>query len=419
MEETKLQVEYVDVDTLVPYANNAKIHTEKQIGEIANSIREFGFNDPIGVWTNADGETEIVEGHGRVLAAKKLGMGTLPIVRLDHLTDDERRAYAHVHNQTTLTSGFDWDILTEELNILDFDFSSFGFDDFESDDADDAESEPQEVDVPEEAEPRVHKGEVWKLGEHRLMCGDSTDKDSVDKLMGGERADICFTSPPYNMNAYDPFDSAPHIAMHAGAAYGEYGDDVSDDDYASLLNNALANALAHCDDALFNIGVLGGSKHGIAEMLYRFADNICDIIIWNKSTSMPHGMQSQRGMLSHRCELIFCFNQKGTRAFSHPQWDIGTGINRIDTSNASGNKYAKEHSATFPVEFAYEVVKNFTEKSCLDLFGGTGTTMIACEQLGKKCFMMELDPAYCDIIIQRWEDFTGKEAELIESADNL
>ena len=115
-------------------------------------------------------------------------------------------------------------------------------------------------------------------------------------------------------------------------------------------------------------------------------------------------------------ELIFCFNNKGNRAFTHPQWEVGTAINRIDTGNASGNEYASQHSATFPVEFAYEVARLYSESSVLDLFGGTGTTMIACEQLNRKCFMMELDPHYCDIIIDRWEQFTGEKAELISEA---
>lgn len=411
----KLKVEMRKVSELVPYAANAKEHPEKQIDEIVNSIQTFSFNDPIACWHNEQGEPEVIEGHGRLMALRKMGIEQVPVIFLDHLTDEQRRAYTHVHNQTTLTSGFDEDLLWEDLATMDFEWSDFGFDiamdDIEEyDEREAVDDEFSEDDVPS----RVNIGDVWILGEHRLMCGDATSADDVSKLMDGSTADVCFTSPPYNMNVNPKFDSAPKVTMGAGEVYGEYADDKSDTEYAELLCGALDNALAWCDDAMFNVGVLAGSKHGLFEMVNTYADNLCDIVVWNKSTSMPHGMESQRGMLSHRCELIFCFNQNGSRSFSHPQWEKGTGINRIDTVNASGNVYAGEHSATFPVEFAYEVVKNFTESSVLDLFGGTGTTIIAAEQLDRKCYMMELDPHYCDIAIQRWEDFTGQKAVLDE-----
>lgn len=210
------------------------------------------------------------------------------------------------------------------------------------------------------------------------------------------------------------FSSAPNIAMNSGHAYGEYSDDLSDDDYTELICGSLENALTVCDDVLYNIGILQNSKQGIISMLDRLRDNFLDIVVWNKSQSLPFGMKNQKGMLSHRCELIFCFNNKGNRSFTHPQWEIGAGINRIDTGNAAGNEYASTHTATFPVEFAFEVVKMFSDESVLDLFGGTGTTMIACEQLNRKCYMMELDPHYCDVIIDRWETMTGQKAVLLE-----
>lgn len=210
------------------------------------------------------------------------------------------------------------------------------------------------------------------------------------------------------------WNSAPNPAMNSGNAYVEgYADDVDADDYAKMICGSIYNALAYCDDVLYDIGILEGSKDGIITMLNEFRENFLDIVVWNKSQSLPHGMKSQRGMLSHRCELIFCFNQTGSRSFTHPRWVKGNGINRIDTPNASGNEYSKIHSATFPVEFAAEVLRMFTDESVLDLFGGTGTTMVAAEGLGRRCFMMELDPRYCDIIIDRWETLTGREAVLI------
>lgn len=402
------------VSQLTPYMGNAKKHPDWQVEQIANSIQAFGFNDPIAIWDDIAGHHVIVEGHGRLLAAKLLGMEEVPVIRLDQLDDEARRAYTLAHNKLTMNTDFDIQLLDSELDAIEgFDMAEFGFEGF---DGMQPVAEAEEVPVPEVVECRCKPGDVWQLGRHRVMCGDSTDPESVSKLMGGVRADACFTSPPYNMGRGKDdgaWENIPNIAMKAGHAYQEFKDDLTDDEYAELLNRTLDNALAHCDDALYNIGVLSGSKHGIASMLWNHADKFSEIVVWNKQKSMPLGMRSQRGMLSHRCEPIFCFNNRGVRSFSHPQWEIGHGINRIDTDNATSNEYGSEHSATFPVEFAAEVIRLYTDKSVLDLFGGTGTTLIAAEQLGRTCYMMELDPRYCDIILARWESMTGLTAERV------
>ena len=402
--------ERVAVDTLIPYVNNANIHSDKQVTMLASSIREFGFLNPILI----DKDRNVIAGHGRILAAKKLGLSEVPCVYVEGLTEAQRKAYILADNRLAEFSEWDMDLVNGELAGLDelgFDVDLTGFELPEI--LPDAQEDDYVSNVPDE--PITKLGDVWKLGNHRLMCGDSTSITSVETLMGGQRADICFTSPPYNMGGGD-FSSAPNRSMNGGHAYGEFSDDLSDDDYTDLICGSLENALTVCDDVLYNIGILQNSKQGIINMLDRLRNNFLDIVVWNKSQSMPFGMKNQRGMLSHRCELIFCFNNKGNRAFTHPQWEVGTAINRIDTGNASGNEYASQHSATFPVEFAYEVARLYSESSVLDLFGGTGTTMIACEQLNRKCFMMELDPHYCDIIIDRWEQFTGEKAELISEA---
>lgn len=173
-----LQVEYVSLDSVFPYENNAKIHTDEQIDEIANSIKEFGMIDPIGVWKN----NEIIEGHGRLLACKKLGIKEVPIIRLDELTDEQRKAYALAHNKLTMNTDFDFSILNEELASLeDIDMSLFGFEKMEIE-----EPKPVIEDTPpEEVEARTKLGDLWQLGEHRLVCGDSTDTNVVDRLIGG------------------------------------------------------------------------------------------------------------------------------------------------------------------------------------------------------------------------------------------
>lgn len=187
----KLKIEYVDIDSIKPYKNNAKLHPEEQIEQIKKSIEQFGMDDPIGIWKN-----EIVEGHGRLIACKELGYKEVPIIRLDHLTDEERKAYALVHNKLTMNSDFDIDLLDSELDDLDIDMSEFGFDI-------DTEEEPTEIiedevpDIPEE--PKAKPGDIYQLGNHRLMCGDSTKEEDVAKLMNGVKADMVFTDPPYLM----------------------------------------------------------------------------------------------------------------------------------------------------------------------------------------------------------------------------
>jgi site-specific DNA-methyltransferase (adenine-specific) len=408
----KLKVEVVPIETVKPYEHNAKLHPAEQVEQIARSIDSFGFNDPIAI----DGDGTIIEGHGRLLAAQALHMDKVPVIRLTHLDDDARRAYILAHNKLTMNSGFDMDTLAAELDdIFSIDMSEFGFDDIlDDDEAEDVETVIIEDEAPQRAPERVKLGDVWQLGRHRLMCGDCTDAESVAVLMDGNRADVCFTSPPYNMNAGNIGNLVKLDRLYlkgGGQAYHEYSDDADDASYSSLLTQSLANALRVCDDALFNIGILAGSKVGIVSMLSEFADKFCDVIVWDKGLAMPLGLPNQRALLSYPCELIFCFNQSGTRAFSHPQWDLGKGENVIRTAGSQDNEFANEHHATFPVAFAAKVVDGFTESSVLDLFGGTGTTLIAAEQCGRTCYMMELDPHYCDIILTRWEKLTGGTAE--------
>ena len=192
----KLKVEYIPIDELKPYDKNAKIHTAEQIDQIKQSITDFGMNDPIGVWGK---DNLIVEGHGRLIACKQLGFMEVPIIRLDSLTDEQRRAYTLIHNQTTMSTGFDIDILNEELDNIDIDMSGYGFDiDIEIDDIDE-DTEVKEDEAPEakEGELKAKMGDIYQLGRHRLMCGDSTKAEDVDRLMDGTKADMVFCDAPY------------------------------------------------------------------------------------------------------------------------------------------------------------------------------------------------------------------------------
>lgn len=185
MRETTLQIEEIDIDCLVPYENNAKEHTRAQIDAVEASIKEFGFRNPVIVWRNADGMPEVVAGHARITAAKNLGMKKVPCVSCDDLSDAQRRALTLVDNQTTMMTGWDSDMLAYELDVLsdEFDMTSLGFTDEMVGMADEVEAEEDEM--PKVVECRAKRGEIWQLGAHRIMCGDSTCREDVEKLVGG------------------------------------------------------------------------------------------------------------------------------------------------------------------------------------------------------------------------------------------
>ena len=413
----ELEVVKVPTIELVEYRSNAKLHPIEQIDQIAQSIWEFGFNNPILAWRNDEGEPEIVAGHGRLMAARKLGLRELPVVFLDHMTEEQRRAYILVDNQLTMNSGFDDEILSMELqNIFDIDMSQFDFDiELDDDEFEESEGEVEEDEVPEDVPSIVQKGDVWQLGRHRLMCGDSTDSESVAKLMDDNIADLCFTSPPYNaMAGFHSNDGIGNPYMKTGGVYESYTDNLSSDDYARFLTDALNCALDHCDDVLFNIGYTKGALSGTAAFLGMNCDKFGGALSWEKSNAFIPQFDVQKGVLTNVCEPVYYFNSEGRRKFKHHQWKDWM-PNEVKTESASGNEFAKKHGATFPVSFASEIVGNFTDNSVLDLFGGTGTTLIAAEQLGRTCYMMELDPHYCDIIIERWQNLTGETARKVET----
>lgn len=403
---SNLKIEYVSKESLKPYAKNAKLHTDDQVEQIKRSIEEFGFNDPIAVWH----EDEIIEVHGRLLAVMEMPeIETVPIIRLDDLTDEQRRAYMLVHNKLTMNTDFDFELLDSELDeIIDIDMSEFGFDIAIEDD------EPEEIiddEVPEEVETRCKLGDIWQLGNHRLICGDSTDVDVFEKLLNGIKADICITSPPYNAGHMDVNLSAERgggVQKGTQKKYINDDDTQTDAEYFEFLCANVDALLSYCNEVFYNIGVGAGSKKAIAELLYHYQDQFKDLMYWKKENPMPVIVQS---VISSAVELIICLGNNGSRSFDAFNDRMFHGV--IEGLSASTtNKYADVHKATFPVYFPSEVISRFTKKNgtVVDCFGGTGTTMIACEQLNRKCYMIELEPLYCDIILQRWENFTGQKA---------
>jgi DNA modification methylase len=402
-----LKIKQTKIEDLIPYSSNARTHDDAQVAQIAASISSFGFNNPI----LTDGKDGIVAGHGRLLAARKLNLKTVPVIELSHLTDNEKKAYILADNRIALSSGWDMELLNLEMGDLKdegFDLSLIGFDENELAnifvDKTEGLTDPDDVpDVPDE--PVTVDGDIWMLGKHRLMCGDSTSIDAVDKLMGGVKANICFTSPPYNAGSMNIKGQSV-----TGAKYDKFDDNQTSSEFMDFLHSNLSCMTSVCDEVFYNIGLVQNNKRVIFELVAEFGEVFKDVIYWKKNTSAPH---IQKGVINNLVEFILCFGD-GKRKFVNPQFKQGTYWNVIEGANASGNEYSDIHKATFPVYLPENIINNFTARNAVvvDCFGGTGTTLIAGEMTGRTVYTMELSPAYCDVIVKRWQDFTGEQAKL-------
>ena len=395
----QLQVEYVDISTIKPYEGNAKEHPQEQIEQIKKSMQELGNLDPIGIWHN-----EIVEGHGRYLALKEMGETQVPVIRLDDLTDEQRRAYTLVHNQLTMNSGFDLDTLKVELdNIGEIDMSEFGFS------LDGIGEEPQEVqedDFDEEPpeEPTSKLGDIYQLGEHRLMCGDSTNAEHVAKLMDGAKADMVFTDPPYNVNYTDK-----NIFLNNADEGNRIQDDIENDHAGSdetakndLWLPAFKNMIDNsADDCSIYVTMPQGGAHMMMMMSAQEAGwQVKHELIWVKNN---HVLGRVDYLYKHE-PILFGWKDKhkfyGNGAYTKSVWEIPK------------PQKSDLHPTMKPIALIVNALMNSSQEgdNILDVFGGSGSTLIACEQLNRKCYMMEMSPKYVDVIIKRWEEYTGKKA---------
>lgn len=411
----KMQIVERKIEDLIPYVKNSRTHSEDQIAQIAASIKEFGWTNPILI----DGDNGIIAGHGRVMAARKLKYKQVPTIELKDLTETQRKAYIIADNRLALNAGWDNEMLTIELNDLladGFALELLGFDPKEIN----ALLEPEVVegltdedavpDVPDE--PKTKLGDIYQLGNHRLMCGDSTSIDDVDKLMDGKKADICFTSPPYNAGSLNIKGNA-----RTQKKYNSFDDNQTENEYKDFVISNLNCIFSVCNEVLYNIGLVEGNKRVIVDVLAHYREQFKDIIYWKKNNVAPH---IQGGVINNLVEFILCFGD-GKRKFQNAQFTQGSYYNVIEGSSAAGNEFSKIHKATFPTYLPENIIQNFcpVKGSILDTFGGTGTTMIAAEKLSRKSFLMELDPRYCDVIVKRWEDFTGKKAMLVNANEEL
>ena len=394
------QVEMIPIDRLKLYKRNAKKHTPEQIEQIVNSIKAFGMNDPIAVWGD---ENVIVEGHGRFMALRSLGeQGEVPCIRLDHLTDEQRKAYALAHNQLTMNTGWDDELLLPELDELGdfFDMGDFGFD---TDDEDEhAPAEIVEDDAPEvdEVESVCKRGQIWQLGTHRLMCGDSTNAEDVARLMNGEKADMVFTDPPYNVAS-----DSKNYASDVSKAMKNLSESEWDKDFD--ITEPLENLLESIAD---NATVYICTSHFLASTIWTWMKEWADhssYCVWCKPNPMP---SLSKRHWTWNTELI-CYATRGKHTFNFPKEGHALSSWTIQKKNGKTG-----HPTEKPIAVPAMGISHSSKQKdiVLDLFGGSGSTLIACEQLDRRCFMMELDPHYCDVIIKRWENLTGQTAELLE-----
>lgn len=391
------RIELWPVERLQPYERNARTHSAEQVAQIAASIVEFGFTNPILVDSN-DG---IIAGHGRLTAAQELGLRTVPVVVLDHLSERQRKAYILADNQLALNAGWDTDLLRGELQDLaeqDFDLSLIGFSDEELADLlpDIEELPPEGADedaAPEAPEEPVTKpGDVWLLGKHRVMCGDSTSLDEVDRLMAGTKADMVFTDPPYGVD-YD-----------GGHATEKRREKLQNDDDVNMYDLPVKNAfLVSKEEAPIYIWFADRFATDVITGLNDAGYQVRCWIIWNKNVAQFGAIGAQYKAKHEPC--IYAFKRGKA-----PNWDGPT--NEVTVWDVARDHRNEHHPTQKPCALAERAMGNHRVKIVLDLFGGSGSTLIACEKTGRQARLMELDPRYCDVIVKRWQQFTGKTAKL-------
>lgn len=387
----ELQIVYLHPSELKPYENNTRSHTTSDIEAIKKSILEDGFNDPIGIWSD---QNIIVEGHGRQIASLELKLDRVPCVRLDHLTDKQRKEYAIRHNRTAELSQWDFGKLEKECAQLsiegqDFPELNFSFDGMDEASAD--EQQTEEVDTPDDVPHRAKKGDVWILGEHRLMCGDSTNRGDVAKLIDGERVNMVFTDPPYG------YEYQSNMRTKT-----EKFDVIENDDkilnFFPLLSGIVSGFVMVCTTWKVLDKWLP---------LFKRYFELSNMIVWDKGGGYIGDLKHTFGT---DYEVILCSNNGAEIQQKRigSVWSIG-----------KDNETEYKHPTQKPVALSGEAITHTTKpgETVLDLFGGSGSTLLACEQTGRKCFMMELDEHYVDVIIARWEKLTGQTAELLKGVD--
>ena len=389
------RVQEVSLELLKPYENNAKIHSETQVKQIADSISEFGFLSPCLI----DHDYNIIAGHGRVMAAKKLGMETVPCVFIEGLTEAQRRAYILADNRLTELGDWDFDKVQLELRELadmnfDVELTGFELEDYE---------EPKEIiedDFTEDVEPITKLGDIWQLGEHRLICGASTDPAVIDRLMDRVKADMVFTDPPYGMNLDTDYKMGKEevrkdLNVKKSKGYKKVIGD--NNDFRDELVTTIFDNFDYCKE----IFVWGADYY--PELLKDYKRG--NYIVWDKirNENMEEKGQFEGFGLS---SFELCWSKQ-----KHKK-DIVRILWRGLFGTEKEFDHQRVHPTQKPIKLSSWFINKYSKENDLivDIYGGSGSTLIACEQLNRKCYMAELDPHYCDVIINRWETLTGEKA---------
>jgi DNA modification methylase len=393
-----IAVEYRKVEALIPYARNAKQHTDAQVAQIAASIREFGWGAPILV----DGKNNVIAGHGRLLAARKLGMDEVPVVPMAHLTDTQRRALILADNKIGENASWDDELLGLELTELrelgfNLDLTGFSPEEWDAlingDEAKDGLTDDDAVpDVPET--PVSKTGDIWVLGEHKLLCGDATKAPDYAALLGDELVDMTFTDPPYNVNyansAKDKLRGKNRAILNDNLGEG----------FGQFLHDACSNILARTKGAVY-VAMSSSELDTLQSAFRRAGGRWSTFIIWAKNTFTLGRSDYQR-----QYEPILYGWRDGADHFWCGDRDQG------DVWQIKKPQKNDLHPTMKPVELVERAVKNSSKSRdlVLDPFGGSGSTLIACEKTGRRARLIELDPKYVDVIVRRWQDWTGKTA---------
>jgi DNA modification methylase len=382
-----MEIKQIEVSKLIPYANNSRTHDDAQVAQIASSIKEFGFRNPILV----DG-LGIIAGHGRLMAARKLGLDKVPTIDCSDMTETQKKAYIIADNKLALNSGWDTNLLSLELEQLDedgFNLELLGFDSKELD----ALLAPEVVegltdedavpDVPDE--PKTKLGDIYILGNHRLMCGDSTSIDAVEKLMDGNKADMVFTDPPYGVD---------YQGIHNDSRDGL--EELLRSVFANYILISKSGASIYC----FHSDKCADVFHKVFREFFHFSS----MIIWVKNSLTL----SQTDYQSQHEPCLYGWMNNGSHSWYSDRKQ--TSIWQFDKERVVG------HTTPKPIALVEKAINNSSKSGDLivDLFGGSGSTLIASEKIGRNARLMELDSKYCDVIVKRWEDFTGKKAILSE-----
>lgn len=369
-----MELEYKNIDDIIPYENNPR-HNDEAAEYVSKSIKEFGFKNPIII----DKNNVIVAGHTRLKAAKILGLKNVPCIRADDLTDEQIKAFRLADNKVSELATWDVEKLNIELQEINLNMFDFGFSEFELEDLTlEEEKEIIEDEIPEvPEEPKAKYGEIYQLGKHRLMCGDSTKEEDIKMLMNGVKADLVFTDPPYGIKADKGFSGA-----------GGFSKPIPRRQYNDEWDSCTPPK--ECFEHILNIGknviIFGGNF---------FTDKLPQNnhwLVWNKHNTMPTFSDAELAWTNIKRNSVKIYD--------------------IEYNGLIGREKERLHPTQKPIKLIAPIIADYSEKggNIVDVFGGSGSTLIACEQLGRACYVMELEPKYVDVIIERWENLTGQKA---------